>query len=116
MDRYGRKIPKHSHGTENLKEYTSSSRILLDAATTLFERIVDPDLLVRRLYLTACRVLPETDAPQKDSYEQLDLFTDYNAEKSAVKQKRHGSPESGNVKKPYWKLNKNLERTLFSRE
>ena len=81
MDRYGRKIPKHAHGTENLKEYTSSSRILLDAATTLFERIVDPDLLVRRLYLTACRVLPETDAPQKDSYEQLDLFTDYNAEK-----------------------------------
>ena len=81
MDRYGRKIPKHAHGTENLKEYTSSSRILLDAATTLFERIVDPDLLVRRLYLTACRVLPVTEAPQKDSYEQLDLFTDYNAEK-----------------------------------
>lgn len=81
MDRYGRKLPKHAHGTENLKEYTSSSRILLDAATTLFERIVDPDLLVRRLYLTACRVLPETDALQKDSYEQLDLFTYYNAEK-----------------------------------
>lgn len=78
-DRYGRKIPKHAHGTENLSEYTSSSRIILDAATALFERIVEPDLLVRRLYLTACRVLPEAEVPKPGAYEQMDLFTDYEA-------------------------------------
>ena len=87
-DRYGRKIPKHAHGTENLSEYTSSSRIILDAATALFERIVEPDLLVRRLYLTACRVLPEAEVPKPDNYEQMNLFTDYEAkEKEQAEEK-----------------------------
>ena len=85
-DRYGRTIPKHAHGTENLEGYTASSRILLEAATALFERIVNPDLLIRRLYLTACRVLPEAEAPKKDAYEQLDLFTDYAAVKKHQKE------------------------------
>ena len=81
-DRYGRKVPKHAHGTEHLKEYTASSRLLVEAATALFERIVDRELLVRRLYLTACRVLPEAEAPDPAACEQLDLFTDYEAEEA----------------------------------
>ena len=76
----------HAHGLENLEGYTASSRILLEAATALFERIVNPDLLIRRLYLTACRVLPEAEAPKKDAYEQLDLFTDYAAVKKHQKE------------------------------
>ncbi|MBN3032431.1 DNA methylase, partial [Ruthenibacterium lactatiformans] len=57
VDRYGRKIPKHAHGTANLPRYTSSSAQLMDAVTELFERIADKNLLVRRLNLTAGNVL-----------------------------------------------------------
>ena len=79
-DHYGRAIPKHSHGTENLDGHTSSARKILDATSALFDRIVDKNLLVRRLNITANHVIPESDAPKKNgSYEQLDLFTDYEA-------------------------------------
>ncbi|MBE7004093.1 MAG: DNA methylase [Ruminococcaceae bacterium] len=77
VDRYGRKVPKHAHGTESLPHRTSSTRELVDAAMRLYDRIVDPRLLVRRVYVVAGRVLPETDAPQDSEAEQLDLFTNY---------------------------------------
>ena len=74
-DRYGRQIPKHAHGTTNLRQYTSSTRLILDAVTELFDRIVDKRLLVRRGNLVACRVLDEDAAREKDSCEQLDFFS-----------------------------------------
>ncbi|MBQ9458674.1 MAG: hypothetical protein IJU66_01935, partial [Oscillospiraceae bacterium] len=76
-DHYGRKIPKHAHGTANLDGYTSSTMKILDAVSTLYDRIVDPKLLVRRVYVVAGRVLPEGEAPEPPKAEQLDLFTDY---------------------------------------
>ena len=79
-DRYGRTLPKSAHGTQSLGELTSSTRKLMDAATTLFDRIIDPNLLIRRMYLVANHVIPESDAPQPARCEQLDLFTDYAAE------------------------------------
>lgn len=79
-DRYGRTVPKHAHGTENLPRYTSSARVILEHATELFDRIVNPGLLVRRLYLTANRVVEEGQAPEpREEFEQMDLFTDYQA-------------------------------------
>ena len=54
-DRYGRQSPKHAHGTVNLGRHTSSSKVILHAATALFDWIVDRELLVRRLYVTASR-------------------------------------------------------------
>lgn len=76
-DRYGRSIPKHAHGTANLEEYTASTKRIIAAALELFDRIIDRDLLARRLTISAGRVLPEGEAPQKKAYEQLDLFTNY---------------------------------------
>ena len=79
-DHYGRAIPKHSHGTINLDGHTSSTKKIMCAVSELFDRIVDKNLLIRRLNITANHVLPEADAPKKNSgYEQLDLFTDYAA-------------------------------------
>lgn len=78
-DRYGRQIPKHAHGTANLKAYSSSTRLLMDAVTKIYDRIVDPKLLVRRINLAATHVLPESEVVEQDNYEQLDLFTDYAA-------------------------------------
>lgn len=76
-DRYGRKIPKHAHGTENLPEPTSSTKRIVEAVMRLFDRIVDPKLLVRRLNITACRVMDEEivkNAPPASV--QLSLFDD----------------------------------------
>ena len=78
-DRYGRKIPKHAHGTENLSGYTSSASDLMNAVSKLYDRIVDPALLIRRLSISANRLLDEDTAQQRETVEQLDLFTDYDA-------------------------------------
>ena len=78
-DRYGRQIPKHAHGTANLGEYTSSSKRITAAILELFDRIVDKNLLARRLYLTASRVVAENDVPAEPAMEQMDLFADFEA-------------------------------------
>lgn len=77
-DRYGREIPKHAHGTINLKKYTSSTRLITEAVVELYERIVDKSLLVRRMYVVAAHVVTDGEIPQSKP-EQLDLFTDYTA-------------------------------------
>ena len=78
-DHYGRKVPKHAHGTVNLKSGTSSTKEIMEAVLGLYDRIVDHDLLVRRITITANRVVAETLVKEKSAYEQLDLFTDYAA-------------------------------------
>ena len=79
-DHYGRRIPKHAHGTLNLGQYTSSTKQIMDAAAELFDRIVDENLLVRRLSITATHVIEESSAASaKEDVGQLDLFTDYAA-------------------------------------
>lgn len=76
-DQYGRKIPKQAHGTAGLRRQTSSAKLLIDAAMELFDRIVDPTLLVRRINVAATHVVDAASAKEKGSFEQLDLFCDY---------------------------------------
>ena len=78
-DHYGRKVPKHAHGTANLDRLTSSARLISDAVMELFDRITDPDLLVRRINLTANHVTDEDTASRNPVPVQYDLFTDYEA-------------------------------------
>ncbi len=77
-DRYGRAVPKHSHGTINLSCQTSSGELITDGFTTLFERIANKKLTVRRVTLVAENVIDEDKAVNEQAYEQLDLFTDAN--------------------------------------
>ncbi len=77
-DYYGRPVPAHAHGTGRLPFYTDSAKRLVDCASELFERITDPELLVRRVTIAACELKTGQDIP-KDEPEQLDLFTDYGA-------------------------------------
>lgn len=79
-DRYSRAIPKHAHGTQNLDKPTSSTKLITQAVMELFTRIVDPDLLARRVYLVAAHVVPESSLDHEEVVEQLDLFTDQAAE------------------------------------
>lgn len=79
-DAYGRKIPKHAHGTARLGGHTSSTREILEAVTKLYERIVNRELLVRRINVTANHVLREQELPKREQGgEQMDMFTDYGA-------------------------------------
>lgn len=76
-DYYGRAVPKHAHGTENLTRHLSSDKVITDAMMRLFDRIVNKDLLIRKIYVVACHVIYENDIRAEESYEQLDMFTDY---------------------------------------
>jgi len=80
-DQYGRKIPKHAHGTENLSKKTDSAVLIMNAVMALFERIADKNLLVRRINVTANHLVNESAIEKTNSYEQLDMFTDLDAEK-----------------------------------
>jgi len=75
LDRYGRATPKHAHGTENLNGYTASTKQILQAVGALYDRIINPKLTVRRITLTACRVVDETTAARRTPPEQLDIFS-----------------------------------------
>ena len=79
VDRYGRRVPKHAHGTANLDRQTSSSLLITDAVAALYDRIINPRLLVRRISLSANRIVPASSVKEQEIYEQLDLFTDYAA-------------------------------------
>ena len=76
-DYYGRQVPKHAHGTANLTRQTSSTKLITEAVVDLFDRIVNKDLLVRRLNLTVNHVVNEEEANRRTTPTQLDLFTDY---------------------------------------
>jgi DNA polymerase V len=85
-DHYGRAVPKHAHGTENLSRQTSSSSMIVEAAVRLYERITNPDLLIRRITLVTNHVVSESQVKNEIAPAQLDLFTDYEAEAQQRKQ------------------------------
>ncbi len=78
-DYYGRKVPKHAHGTMRLGRQTSSARLLTEAATQIYDRIVNKDLLVRYINVCVGNVVDEKKAAARKPASQLDLFTDYEA-------------------------------------
>lgn len=109
-DHYGRQIPKHAHGTGNLGKYTSSTREILQAVSELYDRIVDPDLLIRRLNIVANHVIDEAAVPAEPVTEQLDLFTDYEArdrqqaeDAAALKRERSQQEAILSIKKKFGK-------------
>ena len=85
---YGKPVPKHAHGTFNFDKPTSSSRLIMNGATEVFDRCVNPDLLVRRLNLTVNHVVRQEAVTKNQAPQQLDLFTDYEAlEKQQAKER-----------------------------
>jgi len=78
-DYYGRKVPKHAHGTAKLETPTSSAKKIIPAVMELFDRIVNKTLLVRRMNLTAGHVVAESMVQMAPKAEQMNLFLDYDA-------------------------------------
>ena len=85
-DRYGRKIPKHAHGTGNLTGYTSSTRKIIECMLRLYDQIIDKNLLIRRITLSFNHVQNTASIKKQATYEQMDLFTDYKALENAQKE------------------------------
>jgi len=111
-DRYGRSIPKHAHGTANLGEYTASTKRIIAAALELVDRIIDRDLLSRRLTISAGRVVEEKDAPKK-GFEQLDLFTDYAAEQERQAQEAAALEREKKVQKAVLDIKKRFGKNAI---
>lgn len=76
VDHYGRKVPKSAHGTVRLPRRTASSKKILEAVGDLFDRIVQKELLIRRMVVAAANVVPEGEESPGDTGEQLSLFSD----------------------------------------
>ena len=108
-DRYGRRIPKHAHGTANMKDYTSSTKEIMAAVVELYERIINPDLSVRRINITANRLLSASEARKREEAEQLDFFSyleidSKKAEREAELEKERKKQEAMiNIKNKYGK-------------
>lgn len=109
-DAYGRKIPKHAHGTHNIGRSTSSGRLITEAAMEIFHRTVNESLLVRRITIVANNVIKESDVVSEPEYEQLDFFTDYEAlkrqkeaEEAELEQEKRRQEAIINIKKKYGK-------------
>ena len=76
FDRYGRKVPKPSHGTISLDFKTSSSNILMNYFIELYDKICNKNYLIRKLNLSVNRLTNEDKIKDNKKYEQLNLFLD----------------------------------------
>ena len=110
VDRYGRRVPKHAHGSANLGRQTSSTKVITDAVMELYDRIVDPKLLIRRVTVAANHLVEENTVKEAPVFEQLDLFTDYEAlekkheeENARLEKERKLQEAMLSVKKKYGK-------------
>ena len=107
VDRYGRNIPKHAHGTANLDGYTSSTKEIITVVSELIDRIINKNLLVRRVTITANRLLREEDKPKLQPAEQLDIFSvlpdEDNGSSQNNSRERKKQEAMINIKKKYGK-------------
>lgn len=105
-DRYGRKIPKTAHSSKNIGRYTSSTKLICETAMKLFDRIVDKELLVRRMYIVANHIITENDAEKEREYIQLNLFSDtgkQEAEENELKKEKDMQKAILKIKSKYGK-------------
>lgn len=105
-DRYGRKIPKSAHGSINIGKFTSSTKMIINKVLELYDKIVDRNLMVRRMYVVANHVVPEQSISDEQTYEQLDMFTDYEALENQRKQEAMELESEKNIQKAMLKIKK----------
>ena len=88
IDRYGRRVPKHSHGTINLEPQTSSSKIIMENMVKLYDNIVNKNLLIRKINIVANNLIGEENIQIKHKIEQIDLFSDYKDKTEIIKKEQ----------------------------
>ena len=95
-DMYGRLVPKHSRGTVNIGYRTNLTSVIMKRVLEVYDRISNPILLARKIYLVASDVVSIDTPDNGDRNTQLDLFTDYDnyserIENNIIKEKEENS-------------------------
>ncbi len=125
-DYYGRRTPKSAHGSARLERYGSSTRKITEAMLSIYDRVVDPALSVRRITVAACEIEDESFAG-KESERQLDLFSQMEGareesaeERSALEEEKRRQRVMLEIKKKYGKnailKGTNLEKGATARD
>ena len=112
-DAYGRKIPKHAHGTTNLEKETSSSKLIVEAVMNLYDKIVNPKLLVRRINVTVNDVKSEGEV--KEIFVQTDLFTDSETQVEKEKKEKIELGKEKNLQKAIISLKKKYGKNAVNK-
>ncbi len=112
-DHYGRSVPKHAHGTENLPQYTSSGKQIINAMTDIFRREADPSLLIRRVTLCANRILPVEKAPDKYRGMQLEMFTDNPTTEELLKKEKDASEAERRLQKAVLSMKRKYGKNIL---
>lgn len=113
IDRYERRIPKHAHGTTNLKRQTSSTKMITDAVI-LYDRIVDYETCLSEESISQRnRLVDESSVKKEEVYEQLDLFTDYEAQRKKQEEEEAALDREKRMQEAMLSIKRNLEKTLY---
>ena len=110
IDMYGRKIPKHSHGTANMKFPTSSTKLITEKVLELYDRIVNKKLFIRRLNISANHLVDSQSVKNKEFYDQMDIFSyskydaeSFKKEKEKLEEEHQLQIAINKIKKKYGK-------------
>lgn len=99
IDRYGRLIPKHATGRISIDHYTSSTKVLMQYITSLYEKIINKDLLIRRINITANNVVNEKKTLHEICYEQFDIFSDSKTRDDELKMIKRQEQDERNLQR-----------------
>lgn len=109
-DYYGRTVPKHANGTINLTHKTSSSKYITEEIIKLYDKIINKNLLTKRITIVANNLTNINELDKTHKIEQFDLFTDYKKlEEEQLKIKKQEQEENKlqqtllNIKNKYGK-------------
>ena len=117
QDFYGRSVPVHAHGSENLEEFTDLSSHIIEAALRIYDSQVNENLLIRRIYIVASHVLTEHDAikSQEEGFEQMSLFVDYEKKEQESKEKAAKDAKEKALQKATLEIQKKFGKTAIVR-
>lgn len=105
-------MPKSAHGSIRLELPTSSAKQITTATVQLFHRIVNADLLVRRLNLTAEHVVGEAILSRPVPV-QLDLFTDCEEQLRQRQQEREALSKERRVQQTILELKRRFGKNAI---
>ncbi len=113
-DRYGRMVPKPANGSIALSRANASTKLITEAVMKLYDRIADPELMIRRMSVTADHVVSEEMAvPEEQEYEQLDLFTDYKARDAQKEAEKEALAREKRVQKAALEIQKKFGKNAL---
>lgn len=114
-DAYGRRVPKEAHGSLRLSRGSSSSRRITEAVTELYDRIVRPELTIRRAYVVAGHVVPESGAETEEGPVQLSLFPEAEEERQQLEKEKKAEQRERKMQKAVLAVKKKYGKNAILR-